>query len=59
MRKALIRNLEAMQKWRRGEGDKMPLSPTEFGYYIDCCIQILKELNDKEVEKILRDERKD
>ena len=52
MRKVLIRNLEAMQKWCRGEGDKMPLSPTEFGYYIDC-------LNDKQVKDIHENERRD
>ena len=54
MRKALIRKLHDMQKWRRGHGSAMPFTPYEFGLAIDDCIRLLRGLSDEQVEKILK-----
>lgn len=44
-----------MQKWRRGADTGMPLSPSEFGEVIDNCIRLLRGLEDKQVDEILKD----
>lgn len=54
MRKELIKKLHNMQKWRRGKHSPMPLSPTEFGEVIDDCIRLLRKLDDKKVNEILK-----
>lgn len=48
MRKALIRKLHEMQKWRRG-GGVMPLTPKD-----DHCIRMLRNMNDEQVNEIMR-----
>lgn len=55
MRKALIRKLSEMQKWRRGAGISMPYTPTQFGIMIDDCIRILRKLTDKQFNELLDD----
>lgn len=54
MRKALIRKLHDMQKWRRGANIPMPLTPKEFGEAIDDCIRLLRGLSDEQVENLLK-----
>lgn len=52
MRRALIRKLHEMQKWRRGGGD-MPFSPKEFGIAIDDCIRLLRKLSDEQFNDLM------
>ena len=42
-----------MQKWRRG-GGVMPLTPKKFGVVIDHCMRILRNMNDEQVNEIMR-----
>ena len=52
MRKALIRKLHEMQKWRRGANTPMPLSSKEFGECIDECIRLLRRMSDKQYNEL-------
>ena len=53
MRKALIRKLHEMQRWRRGADIPMPLTQKEFGIAIDDCIRVIRKLNDEQFNKLM------
>lgn len=57
MRRRIIRILEDMQSWRRGDDVGMPFSPVVFGIAIDVAIKVLENTSDKKFEKIINEQK--